>query len=128
MSAILREAPPELSVTNQSISPGLERIVRHCLEKNPEQRFHSVHDLAFALQALSGSSTPALPAAAPRRRLPGGIRVAALGLAALGAGLVLRRVTAPAPHDPPEIQPLTYSRHASEPPASPDRRPAAFDS
>ena len=56
MSAILREDPPDLSVTNQSISPGLERIVRHCLEKNPEQRFHSAHDLAFDLEALSGTS------------------------------------------------------------------------
>src|SRR5512143_651664 len=40
ISAILREDPPDLSVTNQSISPGLERIVRHCIEKNPEQRYH----------------------------------------------------------------------------------------
>src|SRR5512132_4016878 len=47
MSAILREDPPDLSVTNQSISSGLERIVRHCIEKSPEQRFHSAHDVAF---------------------------------------------------------------------------------
>src|SRR5689334_12847603 len=58
MSAILREDPPDLSVTNQSVPPGLERIVRHCLEKNPEQRFHSAHDVAFALEALSQTSTP----------------------------------------------------------------------
>src|ERR1700731_1682106 len=56
MSAILKEDPPELSVTNQSISPGLDRIVRHCLEKNPEQRFHSAHDLAFDLESLSSIS------------------------------------------------------------------------
>src|SRR5438876_3562396 len=53
MTAILREDPPELSLTNQNLPPGLERIVRHCLEKNPEQRFHSAHDLAFDLEALS---------------------------------------------------------------------------
>ncbi|HJW13198.1 MAG TPA: serine/threonine-protein kinase, partial [Thermoanaerobaculia bacterium] len=41
MSAILREEPPDLSATNRSIQPGLERIVRHCLEKNPEERFYS---------------------------------------------------------------------------------------
>ena len=56
MSAILKEDPPDLSVTNQNVPPGLERIVRHCLEKNPEQRFHSAHDLAFDLEALSGAS------------------------------------------------------------------------
>ncbi len=58
MSAILREDPPDLSVTNQNISPGLERVLRHCLEKNPEQRFQSARDLAFDLEALSGVSAP----------------------------------------------------------------------
>src|SRR5437016_66770 len=56
ISAILREDPPELSATDQNISPALERLVNHCLEKNPEERFHSASDLAFALEALSGSS------------------------------------------------------------------------
>ncbi|MEX0878719.1 MAG: protein kinase [Thermoanaerobaculia bacterium] len=56
MSAILKEDPPDLSFTNQNISPGLERIVRHCLEKNPEQRFHSAHDLAFDLDTLSSAT------------------------------------------------------------------------
>ena len=57
MSAVLKEDPPELSETNQRISPGLERLVHHCLEKNPEERFHSASDLAFALQALSGTAS-----------------------------------------------------------------------
>ncbi len=58
MSAILREDPPDLSVTNQNVPPGLERILRHCLEKNPEQRFQSARDLAFDLGDLSGVSVP----------------------------------------------------------------------
>src|SRR5512143_3463498 len=71
MSAILREDPPELSATNQNISPGLERIVRHCLEKNPEQRFHSAHDLAFDLEALTGvSASVHAPPAVRRARVP----------------------------------------------------------
>src|SRR5712691_11425409 len=56
MSAILKEDPPDLSDTNQNISPALERLVNHCLEKNPEARFHSARDLAFALEAISGSA------------------------------------------------------------------------
>src|SRR5437762_12504757 len=56
MSAILKEDPPDLSDTNQNISPALERLVNHCLEKSPESRFHSARDLAFALEAISGSS------------------------------------------------------------------------
>src|SRR6266536_154612 len=89
MSAILREEPPDLSVTNQSISSGLERIVRHAIEKNPEQRFHSAHDVAFALEALSGLSTPGAPAASvqtggARRRMAiaGAAAVIAVALAA----------------------------------------------
>ncbi|HEY8224592.1 MAG TPA: protein kinase [Pyrinomonadaceae bacterium] len=59
MSAILKEDPPELSDTNRTVSPALERLVNHCLEKNPEARFHSARDVAFALEALSGSSAVA---------------------------------------------------------------------
>ena len=57
MSAILREDPPDLSETNKTVSPALERVVRHCLEKNPAERFHSSRDLAFAIESLSGSAT-----------------------------------------------------------------------
>jgi serine/threonine-protein kinase len=57
MSAILKEDPPDLSTTNKTVSPALERVVHHCLEKNPEQRFHSASDLAFAIEALSGGAT-----------------------------------------------------------------------
>jgi Tol biopolymer transport system component len=74
MSAILKEDPPELSDTNKTVSPALERIVSHCLEKNPEGRFHSARDIAFALEALSGSTTPsetAIAAALPAARRPG---------------------------------------------------------
>src|SRR6266581_5326325 len=55
-TAILKEAPPELSETNAKISLPLEKIVRRCLEKKPEGRFHSASDLAFALEALSTPS------------------------------------------------------------------------
>ena len=68
MSAILKEDPPDLSVTNQNVPPGLERIVRHCLEKNPEQRFHSAHDVAFALEALSNVSATGRATTAPPPR------------------------------------------------------------
>src|SRR3989441_1452433 len=57
MSAILKEDPPDLSETNQRISPALERLVNHCLEKSPEERFHSASDLAFAIEALSGTAS-----------------------------------------------------------------------
>jgi len=57
MSAILKEETPELSETARNVPPGLERIVRHCLEKHPSQRFQSAGDLAFDLEALTEVST-----------------------------------------------------------------------
>src|SRR5246127_941050 len=73
MTAILKEDLPELTEMNRSFSPALERIVRHCLEKNPDQRFQSARDLAFDLESLSpGSSssvgTVAKPTAVQRVR------------------------------------------------------------
>jgi serine/threonine protein kinase len=50
MSAILKEDPPELTETNRNVPPAMERIVRHCLEKNPDERFQSARDVAFSLQ------------------------------------------------------------------------------
>jgi len=89
MSAILKEEPADLSETNRNISPALERIVQHCLEKNPEGRFHSASDIAFDLEHLSGISgttAKAVPiAVAPARRrlflgLAGGLALAVIML------------------------------------------------
>ena len=75
MSAILKEDPPELSETNHTVSPALERLVNHCLEKDPEARFHSARDLAFAIEALSGSTPTSIQTMAtatlPRRLMKG---------------------------------------------------------
>src|SRR5437660_4458209 len=95
MSAILKEDPPDLSETNKTIAPGLERVVHHCLEKNPEARFHSASDLAFALEALSNATStsgqtataiaPILDRPEKRERLVWIGTTALLGLALLAA-------------------------------------------
>ena len=54
MSAILNHEPPELTATNREISPALDHIVHHCMEKDPQQRFQSAGDIAFQLNELSG--------------------------------------------------------------------------
>jgi serine/threonine protein kinase len=51
MTAILNDEPSGISQIVQTTPPGLQRVVHRCLEKNPEQRFHSASDLAFALEA-----------------------------------------------------------------------------
>jgi serine/threonine protein kinase/DNA-binding beta-propeller fold protein YncE len=89
MAAILKEDPQELSEMNRNISPALDRIVRHCLEKNPDQRFQSARDLAFDLESLSQhSSSSAGMAAKPtaiqtvrRFQLPIMLFLVALGAA-----------------------------------------------
>ncbi len=67
MNAILKEDPPELSESSLQVSPGLDRIVRHCLEKEPGMRFQSARDLAFDLESLSSLSTSAKTLSAPQR-------------------------------------------------------------
>ncbi|MEY2413379.1 MAG: hypothetical protein QOD84_1985 [Acidobacteriaceae bacterium] len=52
-SAILKEDPTELPSVNPQVSPALDQIVRHCLEKDTADRFQSVKDLGFALQSVS---------------------------------------------------------------------------
>jgi serine/threonine protein kinase len=56
MNAILKEDPPELEAMNHRVPQGLERLIRRCLEKQPELRFHSAHDLGYALEAFTTSS------------------------------------------------------------------------
>jgi serine/threonine protein kinase/Tol biopolymer transport system component len=73
ISAILNEEPPAISQLSPETPAGLERVIRRCLEKNPEQRFQSASDLAFALEALldpawSMSGTHAIPVEPGKRR------------------------------------------------------------
>jgi Tol biopolymer transport system component len=99
MSAILHEEPEPISHVVSGVSAGMERVIGHCLEKSPEQRFQSASDLAFALEALSDPAIAAL--AAPGggkgtgRRLPFAATVAVLVL--LGAGALAYFLMQPAP-------------------------------
>jgi len=57
ITAILKEDPPEMIREGQDIPAAFEQVVRHCLEKDPENRFQSARDLAFALSTLSNVTT-----------------------------------------------------------------------
>ena len=107
MSAILKEDPPELSATNKTVSPALERLVNHCLEKSAEGRFHSARDVAFALEALADAgptsaqtvmAVSALPDSrkAPKNFLPWIIAgILAIALAVTATLLMFSRKQAP---------------------------------
>jgi serine/threonine protein kinase len=91
MSAILREEPPELDALAEPVSPSVARLLEHCLEKRPEERFQSARDLAFDLRSLAtgGSSSsrsgraPALAGHRPRR---GALALAGVALAGIAVG------------------------------------------
>ena len=99
MNAILKEHPPDLVVGDGGLPPALDRLVQHCLEKSPDERFQSARDIAFDLETISHSSQPGASKAAARAGVPW-LKVALAALAAvvlLGAGYVVgtRRPAAP---------------------------------
>jgi len=87
IAAILIQEPSELSESGRSIPPELERIVKHCLEKDRDNRFHSARDIAFALGEASSGSAAALAtlAAQPPRSRAFRPLLWAAGVAALAA-------------------------------------------
>lgn len=56
ISAILNDDPAELAGSGRQVPPDFDRIVAHCVEKKPDQRFQSARDLAFALRSISSTS------------------------------------------------------------------------
>jgi len=88
MAAILKDEPPAIADTGIQVPVELVRVIDRCLAKNPAQRFHSAHDVAFALGGiLSGVSEKPAAVAGPRGmrfRLPLAIATAVVILAAAG--------------------------------------------
>ena len=135
MTAILKEEPAAfasgIDTTASGLPPGLARLVSRCLEKNPDERFQSARDLAFALEAASTTSSARLEAGTPRRNRASWRH--ALPLAWLAAGglvgaVATHKLTSPLPYEPPRTRALTFSGHDRDPAASPDGRLVAFAS
>ena len=134
MTAVLREDPSEVTRTDGAVPASLDQIIRHCLEKEPSERFQSARDLAFALQAFSSGSTasgPQIPAASDRsrgRRTLVTIGAAVVLLAAGIAGGRSWRGDAPVA----VTQPVTFQQISdvpglsTEPSLSPDGKTVVF--
>jgi eukaryotic-like serine/threonine-protein kinase len=56
MTAVLREEPAATNLETAAIPAGYQDIIKHCLEKEPENRFQSAKDLVFALRSLAGTT------------------------------------------------------------------------
>jgi eukaryotic-like serine/threonine-protein kinase len=103
MTAVLREDPPDFPISERQIPRGLERLVRRCLEKRPEDRLQSARDLAIALDAVSpgeSSTVQAAPAGpTPRRPHPMAVAAAVAGVLLAAASYWVGRRTAPSAAD-----------------------------
>ena len=100
MTAVLNDDPPDLTTVRADVAPALDRIVHHCLEKSPDQRFQTARDVAFALEALSGSGATAplgTSAHAPRFGITRERLVWVTIVAGLAAALVWLRAALAAP-------------------------------
>ncbi len=104
-NAILNDDPIEMLEAGVPFDPALARLLRRCLEKNPNERIQSALDLAFDLEALL---LPTDPAPRPRWKKPGSgiaLALAAWALVAFFAGRTLERAQ---PHPTPTFHRLTY--------------------
>ncbi len=113
MSAIVSDDPPDLT---EPVSPVLAQIVRRCLEKSRDERFHSAHDLAIALELLgrapgtafvSGPQVRAASTGVPRRKVLayGAASIALVALGGVGSALLPRSRDAA-----PSFRRLTFRR------------------
>ena len=114
MNAVLKDDPIDIS-TLRGVPPDFDRVVRHCLEKSPAERFQSARDVAFDLKHASGESSVRSGATRPismRRWMPAAAIAGAAVLAA-AAFLFGRRSGARDVRDhPPTFQALTFRRGA----------------
>jgi serine/threonine protein kinase/Tol biopolymer transport system component len=110
MTAILKEDPPDMVGEGQDVPFAVEQVVRHCLEKEPENRFQTARDLAFALSTISEATTS--KQISPFTHGPARLRtwlpriVAALVLAAVAVYVGARLK----PAAQPEYQRITFER------------------
>jgi Tol biopolymer transport system component len=115
VAAVLHEDPADLTSAERAIPPILERTLRRCLEKSPQERFQSARDVAFALEDLSSVSThhTVMPDEAPAKWRPRTAYVmlaAAFAILTVGAAGVAfgrwDRVTV----SQPTFRPVTFRR------------------
>jgi Tol biopolymer transport system component len=97
LSSILRDTPPSATEKNPALPRELEKILRRCLNKNPEYRYQTAKDIRNELVELkrdldSGEVVAVVPQAAPRKKAWGAAVVIAAAVVAGALGYLLSRV------------------------------------
>ncbi|MFZ0663155.1 MAG: protein kinase [Acidobacteriaceae bacterium] len=112
MTAVLNDDPPETLATGRQLPPALDRIIRHCLEKSPVQRFQSARDLAFDLESNADLTPSAgLPAATHRNHFRWWYYAFAAAVI-IAAALAGWKLSSPHPLTGMRFHQLTYRRGA----------------
>ena len=125
MSAVLREDPPDLSLSSRAVPREMERIVHRCLEKSPAERFQSARDLAFHLQTAAASTGGPIGLLSGARAWPWAALTLAALLLGLGAGGLLGARSRP---PLPSFKRLTFRRGAiAGARFAPDARTVVYD-
>jgi hypothetical protein len=107
ISGIMQNHPPPISSVSPMVPPAMDRVVRSCLAKDPEDRWQSAHDVAVELKWIAEGSQEGVPAPVIARRKSRerfawtGLAIATL-IAAASAAAYLRR----APRSLPAIRAL----------------------
>jgi serine/threonine protein kinase len=105
ITAVLLEDPAEINLEQASVPAAFQQIVRHCVEKEPEKRFQSARDLAFALETLANPSGPVrLKAPRPQAKI---VPWAVAGVLLVATLLLLSK---PSSTPPPSYRRLTYDQ------------------
>ena len=131
IAAVLASEPTPISTLQPMTPPALERVVKTCLAKDPEERFQSAHDLNLQLKWIaeavsqSGVSAPAVRRDKSREKFAWALAGVLLIVATVGAYLRLART--PARFIVAEIPPPERARGVGGPPViSPDGSSLAF--
>jgi Tol biopolymer transport system component len=115
IAAILKETPRPIVELQPLAPPGLERIVKRCLEKDPDERFQSARDLAFDLEDLSDTRTAVtgiVPGTARAGRQLAATVIVGIGLAAalFAAGFFVAGRLAERRPESPTFTRMTFRR------------------
>ena len=106
IAAILEKEPPAMTSLQPMTPPALDRAIRRCLAKDPDERWQSAGDLCRELKwiAQGGPQADSLPGATKRRTRPLATQASVLGLGALLLGAAIAGVAVwnlkPAPREP----------------------------
>jgi len=107
MTAVLREEPAEANLQESEIPLGYRDIVKHCLEKDPENRFQSAKDLVFALQTLFNSPGTNTRVPRPQRGMSRVMPWALVAVLAVATVLLVLTQLLRAPRSAPAYRRLT---------------------